>query len=177
MRRAFKKGTPCNTDATRGMERLINTSGKSITSSSAPINISQARKLVRESSTKRKAGTTNTSSTTSTLEDRTPSNDVFLRNKSSNHRGYRNNLHNFTPEKEKEKEATIYDRTRRRAARKSFSPTASPGTVAIADIVQERLAGKDNVLFSLLEDVNPKCSQEALGYCMKKVERSLKRDG
>jgi len=103
-----------------------------------------------------------------------PSNNVFLRNKGSGHRGSRNDLIELvdTPEKEI---VPMHERARQQATRKSFSPTASPGTVEVADIVQERLAKGDQVLVSVCEDMHPACSQEALGYCMTKVRRERSR--
>ncbi len=171
MRKLFKKqGMKCNTDATRGMERLMKADGKS-SSSSVPTNIRQARDHVRGgASTKRKAGASNKS--TASKSDRTPSNDTFLRNRSSNHRGYRNDLYEFTPEKKKE-EVSMQERTRKRATRKSFSPTATPRTVKILDIIQERVCDPKDALFNVVEDMNPVCSQEALGFCMKRAQREV----
>jgi hypothetical protein len=164
----MKKGVPCNKDATRGLEQLI---GRNTTSTaSAPVSIVQACEMVRGGNArgKRKAGTSTTS------YNRTPSNNVFLRNKGLGHRGSRNDLIELvdTPEKEI---VPMHERARQRATRKSFSPTASPGTVEVADIVQERLAKGDQVLVSVCKDMHPACLQEALGYCMTKVRRERSR--
>ena len=99
MRRLFKKGMKCNTDATRGMERLTKAKAD------GPTNIREARDVVRGANAKRKAGASNKSTTSKS--DRTPSNDTFLHNKSSNHRGYRNDLIEFTPTPEKKKEKVM----------------------------------------------------------------------
>ncbi len=159
IRRALKKGVPCNTDATRGVARLLEAASKTSTAA-APVvsSINQARETVRGFA----RGKRNKSMT--------PSNNVFLRNKGSGHRAARNDLIELvdTPEKEI---VSMHERARQRATRKSFSPTASPGTVEVADIVHERLANGDNVLVSICKDMHPASSQEALEYCMAKVRR------
>lgn len=167
LRRQLRKGVKCTTDASRGMERQNKIAGNTSTSS-APTSIHQARKQVRGIAN----GKHSADMSTNGKKDRTPSNDVFLRNKGSGHRGSRNDLLYLpdTPEKE-----PMHERARKRAARKSFSPSASPSTIAVADIVQERLAKNDPVLVHLCNDMNPQSSQEALDYCMRKVKR-MKRD-
>ena len=167
MRRLFKKGMKCNTDATRGMERLTKAKAD------GPTNIREARDVVRGANAKRKAGASNKSTTSKS--DRTPSNDTFLHNKSSNHRGYRNDLIEFTPtpEKKKEKVMSMQERTRKRATRKSFSPTATPRTLKIMDMVQERVCKPDDVYYNIVTDMAPACSQEALGFCVRRAERDI----
>jgi hypothetical protein len=173
MRKLLRKGMPCNTDATSGMEKMMAKAGvKSSSSPSAPSNIRQAQEITRGINSKHKAAASNKSSN-ALKSDRTPSNATFLsnKNKSSNNHQYRNDLSKFTPEKKKE--VSMQERTRKQATKKSFSPTATPRTVEIMDIIQERVCDPEDVLFTVVEDMNPVCSQDALGFCMKRAQREL----
>jgi len=70
----------------------------------------------------------------------------------------------------------MHVRTRIRAAKRAFSPSATPNTAEVADIVQERFANNDPVLVSLCYDLAPPLSEVALKHCMTKVRR-MKKDG
>ena len=67
-------------------------------------------------------------------------------------------------------------RTRIRAAKRAFSPSATPNTAEVADIVQERFANNDPVLVSLCYDLAPPLSEVAFMHCITEVRRK-KKDG